>query len=144
MAQNTLELTEQAEGVYRSLWQKINASLDSRDTSSSAALDEIENLFERITRRPIREEWRLSGMLNYLFRVKGKWSRVCYRVLADSGAIIIVSITPEFVGSPDPKEVLALATDLLVSEQTVAENRRLQRLLGIQQPLYLSRSDGVH
>ncbi len=142
MAQHTLELTEQAEGVYRSLWLNANASQDKQ--ASSAAFDEIENLFDRITRRPVREEWRLAGMLNYLFRVKGKWSRVCYRVLADSNAIIIVSITPELVGSPDPKEVLALATDLLISEQTVAENRRLQRLLGIQQPLYLSRSDGVH
>jgi mRNA-degrading endonuclease RelE of RelBE toxin-antitoxin system len=143
MAQYTLELTAQAEGVYRKLWQKVNTSRDKQDSASSAALDEIENLFDRITRNPTREEWRLSGMLNYLFRVKGKWSRVCYRVLADSNTIVIVSVTPEIVGSPDPKEVLALATELLVPAQT-SENRRLQRILGIQEPLYLSRSDGVH
>ena len=140
MAQYTLELTQQAKAVYCAFWQKANGSPNEGD---AAALEEMESLFDRISHEPANDQWRLSGVFSYLFRVRGKWSRMKYRIYSTLFRVVIISITPEIIGSPDPKEVLAACAEILTPEPT-SENRKLRNLLGLPEPPSGVRPGQVH
>ena len=131
MPQYTVYLTKPAGTVYREFSQRVKVSLSKGefDAPCITAFQELDSILETITSQPINDEHRLSGVLGRLFRVGGKWVRVCYTLDTEYHNIIIISIMHEIVGDPDPREVFATCAEILRSKE-----HRLRRLLDLAEP----------
>lgn len=91
-----IELTEQAETVYRRMAEEAQACLDAGDGPNSkvTAFNMVDELIDKIIPHdPFAPERSLSGPLSGLFRVKKGRLRVCYAGSSQSRRIVILYIS---------------------------------------------------
>ena len=138
MARYILDITEPAEAVYRGLRRKVKVSLVAGETESpcAVALDEIKGFFEILALAPLKDEWRLAGVFNNFFRIRGEASGLCYLVSQAERKVLIISITDDLDGDPDPKEISALCAYIITSRE-----RDIQKLFGVSPPTLNQNTD---
>lgn len=108
----SVRLTESAEAVYKSIYERVQAA-DARGELSSAhhtTLRMVDEALDNIPKDPLNKKFALTGSLTNMFRMKKGRMRICWIASSERREVIVlfISHTPRKEGDArDPYEIFA-------------------------------------
>lgn len=113
----TVQLTESAERVYRSLHDRVNAVNDRDEVSSShhTALRMVDEALDTIQRDPLNKKYALTGVLKNTFRIKKGRMRICWIASSEHRTAVVLFISETLRKEGDAHDPYKLFTDLVMT-----------------------------